>query len=132
MIDTSFLLPTLGIDTDSKVLEAISYFDAIQVFYLDVSILEAMWSIIKKVPFEKQDVINKGLFAIQETYRLISPPPNAYIQAWEMYQTIHKDFIDNLLYTTSRMLNLLFLTICIKLSPSPHAQSKIPLSGPRK
>ncbi|MCD6515458.1 MAG: PIN domain-containing protein [Candidatus Odinarchaeota archaeon] len=111
LIDTSFLLPTLRIDTDKEVLEAIKYFKAIKVFYLEISLMEAMWSIIKKIPSEKMDLINDGILAIRETYNLISPPASAYISAWKMYKSVHKDFIDNLLYATSRELKLLLLTI---------------------
>ncbi len=48
LVDTSFLLPALGIDVEEIVYQAIKKFKKYNVYYLDVSLLEAMWIILKK------------------------------------------------------------------------------------
>lgn len=111
LVDTSFLLPAMGIETEKEVFESIECFHLAEVYYLNVSLLEAMWKIIKVIPFDKVDRVIEGIRAIMETYREATPPPRAYIDAYRLYHEGHKDYIDNLLYSTSLRLNLFFLTI---------------------
>ncbi|RLI42302.1 hypothetical protein DRO64_06485 [Candidatus Bathyarchaeota archaeon] len=81
-----------------------------EIYYLEVSILEAMWKIIKVVPADKIDRVRKGIEAIMETYKQANPNPQAYMDACKLYREGHGDYIDNLLYATSRKLHLLLLT----------------------
>lgn len=111
LVDTSFLLPAMGVETEKEVLESIEYFHLAEVYYLNVSLLEAMWKIIKVVPSNRVDRVEEGIRAIMETYREAVPPPGAYIDAYRLYYEGHKDYIDSLLYSTSLRLNLPLLTI---------------------
>jgi len=111
LVDTSFLLPAMGIETEEEVMEAIKDFRMAEVHYLEASILEAMWKIVKVVPPDKIDRVSEGIRAIMETYNQVTPPPEAYIEAYELYREGHKDYIDNLLYAASKRLNLHLLTI---------------------
>lgn len=111
LVDTSFLLPAIGIDTEKEVVEAIKYFPMAEIYYLEASILEAMWKIVKVVPADKIDRVGEGVEAIMNTYRLATPNSEAYLEAYRLYHEGHRDYIDNLLYATSRKLNLFLLTI---------------------
>ena len=110
LVDTSFLLPAMGIDTEKEVMEAIKYFRMAEIHYLEVSILEAMWKIIKVVPAGKLDRVREGIEAIMETYKQVNPHPQAYIDAYKLYHEGHRDYIDNLIYATSQKLHLPLLT----------------------
>ncbi len=106
LVDTSFLLPAMGVEAEGKVMNAIKHFRKTEVNYLEASILEAMWKIIKVVPVDKIERVREGIAAIMETYKQVVPHPEAYIDAYKLYHEGHRDYIDNLLYATSRKLNL--------------------------
>ena len=110
LVDTSFLLPAMGIETEKEVMEAIKYFHMAEIYYLEVSILEAMWKIIKVVPASKLDRVREGIEAIMETYKQVDPHPQAYIDAYRLYHEGHRDYIDNLIYATSQKLHIPLLT----------------------
>ena len=110
LVDTSFLLPAMGIEAEKEVMEAIKYFRMAEVHYLEAGVLEAMWKVIKVVPTDKIDRVKEGIESIMETYKRAVPRPKAYIDAYKLYYEGHRDYIDNLLYATSQKLNLLLLT----------------------
>ena len=111
LVDTTFLLPAMGIETNEEAMEAIKHFHMVEIYYLELSILEAMWRIVKVVPVDKLDRVKEGIAAIIETYKQITSPPDAYIDAYKLYHEGHRDYIDNLLYTTSQRLHIPLLTI---------------------
>lgn len=111
LIDTSFLLPAMGIDVKEEIIDTIKYFRLVEVYYLEICILEAMWIVLKIVSPDDLDVIKEGIKAIRDTYKQLTPPPKAYIKAYEIYHKGHKDYIDNLVYSTSLEKNINLLTI---------------------
>jgi predicted nucleic-acid-binding protein len=110
LIDTSFLLPALGIEVEKEIIEAVKHFHSAEVHYLEVSVLEAMWKVIRVVPPEKLKVVEEGINAIQNTYTTLVPRPSSYARALMLYRKGHRDFIDNLLYGVS-VEEIFFLTI---------------------
>ena len=50
LVDTTFLLPALGIDVEEEALEAISLFPRFKVYYLEASLLEAIWKTFENHP----------------------------------------------------------------------------------
>jgi len=111
LVDTTFLLPALGISVEEEAEEIIPYFRKLNVYYLEVGLLEAMWKIIKIVPRDKLERIRVGVEAIRSTYNLLEPPPKAYVEAIKIYHEGHKDYIDTLHYTTAKNTNTPLLTI---------------------
>jgi predicted nucleic acid-binding protein len=111
LIDTSFLLPALGIDVEEEVKEAIKYFYDVEVYYTEVSVLEAMWKVMKIIPAEELNIVENGINAIRNTYMQIVPDGSSFFQAYLLYQKGHRDFIDDLLYAVSKQKGILFLTI---------------------
>ena len=111
LVDTTFLLPALGVEVEEEAEEVIPLFRKIDVYYLEVGILEAIWKILKIIGLENFERVRIGLEAIRKTYILAYPPAEAYISAVEIYKRGHKDYIDALYYATAKVLNLKFLTI---------------------
>ena len=50
LVDTMFLLPALGFEVEEETMEVIRLFHEIEVYYLEVELLEAMWKALKVVP----------------------------------------------------------------------------------
>lgn len=71
IVDTSFLLPALGVDVGERVASAIELFKQVEVFYLEVSLLEAMWKLLRVALEKVLDRVEEGLKAIRETYSLL-------------------------------------------------------------
>ena len=111
LIDTTFLLPALGIGVEEEAEKVIRYFRKLNVYYLEVGLLEAMWKTMKIVPQDKLERVRVGVEAIRNTYNLLEPPPEAYIEAIEIYHEGHKDYIDALHYATAKNTNIPLLTI---------------------
>ncbi len=111
LIDTTFLLPALGIEVEPNAIRVIKYFHDVKVHYIEASLLEALWKILKLVSEDELDRVKVGIDAIKETYERADPPAEAYIEAYRLYHQGHRDYIDNLLYSTSRILNIPLLTI---------------------
>ena len=110
LVDTSFILPAIGIEVESEVLEAVKCFYLVDVCFTEVNVLEAMWKVLKVIPEEKLNLVYRGFSAIKETYTLVDVPPSAHVKACEMFFKGHRDYIDNLLYATAYEKNMSFLT----------------------
>ncbi|MEM0277927.1 MAG: PIN domain-containing protein [Pyrobaculum sp.] len=111
IVDTSFLLPTLGVEVEEECMEVIPLFRKAEVWYLEVALLEAMWKILKLVGREKLERVRLGLEAIRASYRVAEPPPEAYTKAVEIFDKGHRDYIDALHYATASALGAPFLTV---------------------
>ena len=111
LIDTTFLMPALGVGVEKDAEEIIPYFRKINVYYLEIGLLEAMWKIIKIAPQDKLDRVKIGIEAIRNTYNLMKPSPRSYIEALMIYRKGHRDYIDALHYTTAKDANIPLLTI---------------------
>jgi predicted nucleic acid-binding protein len=85
------------------------------VYYLEAALLEAMWKVLRIVRREELGRVEVGIRAIRETYHLVEPPPEAYIEAVEIYDRGHRDYIDALHYTTAKNLQIPLLTLDRKL-----------------
>jgi len=116
IIDTSFIMPTLGVDIGEEVLKCISLFDNYDIFYIEASILEAMWKLVKLIRNDEDMVrVMNGLEAVKSKYHLIIPTPQEYIYAYKVYSLGHRDYIDALLYSVSYMRKKSLLTLDMEL-----------------
>ena len=111
IIDTTFLLPALGISVEEEAEEVIPLFRKLNVYYLEVGLLEAMWKIIKIIPIDKLERVRLGLEAIRRTYSLLSPSAKALVEALLIYRKGHRDYIDALHYTAAKDTGIPLLTI---------------------
>lgn len=117
LLDTSFILPTLGIDTGKNVIKTLEKIDNInaEIYFSMFSVLEGIWiaiRFIKKSKFNEQSFRN-GLKAIMRYGRYIKILENEDIiyGALDLYRMNHKDIIDNILYMDSVYFDLRLLTL---------------------
>lgn len=111
LLDTSFLLPFLGIDVGEVIAGVLHRLRDYELYYSELSLLEALWKIVKVVSFDKLDIVLEGLTLIRRDLRLTQVDEKAVRTALELYKLGHRDLIDNLLYGISLSQNLKFLTI---------------------
>jgi len=122
LLDTSFLLPTLGIEVEKEVMQTLSKIDheRTQLFYSDWSLLESSWVAIRLIKQEKyqEAIYRRGLLSITKThfYDTITMSPDDYLIALRFFQKGHPDMIDNLLYAAALRNRYQFLTIDEELS----------------
>ncbi len=54
LLDTSFLLPILGFKTSNKIMNSFKKLSNYELYYSDISVLEALWKIIKSIKRERR------------------------------------------------------------------------------
>ena len=121
LLDTSFILPTLGVDTGEEVFEGLKKLGEIKadVRYSCFSILESLWitaRLSQAVDFDTER-FRRGLRSIIESrkYARIKENSDVFNDALRLHMLGHKDMVDNMLYASSIHLNLKLLTLDIKL-----------------
>src|SRR5213594_740009 len=117
LLDTSFLLPTLGIDTGRDVARGLKRLSETsnQLHYSSFNILECLWQ-LARIAKEEPSTIEAsrlGLRSIIEGRRYAKTNEDSRIfdEALGLYRMGHTDMIDNILYAVSLHHNLRFLTI---------------------
>ena len=129
LLDTSFLLPTLGIAvgrhdaTVRRCLLKLSQAGA-EIYFSRYSLLEAAWlaaRLVRKGAFDSYTYAT-GLESIVRSgrYNQVSESPEVYLTAIRLYELGHTDMIDNLLYASSRHLGLGLLTLDEELRAFIH------------
>jgi len=111
LVDTTFLLPALGLDVEEEAMNVIPLFRRVKVYYLEVGILEAMWKILKLIPPHKFSRVKLGIDAVRNTYHSLEPRAEAYVYAATIYHEGHRDYIDALHYASAKTEEIPFLTI---------------------
>lgn len=117
LLDTSFLLPTLGVEVEREVVKTLSSIDheQTQLFYSEWSLLESSWVAIRLLRQKKfeEPVYRRGLLSITKTqvYNSIKMDPDDYLTALMFFRKGHSDIIDNLLYAAALREGCKFLTI---------------------
>ncbi|MEM2997293.1 MAG: PIN domain-containing protein [Candidatus Bathyarchaeia archaeon] len=117
LLDTSFILPTLGIDIGDEFLRGLERLDGLkaEVYYSIFNILESLWVAIR---LAKRGVLHverfgEGLRSIIEGVRYLRVVEGAEVfrGALRLYFLGHRDIIDNILYATSVDLGIKMLTL---------------------
>ena len=113
LLDTSFLLPILGFDTSKRVIEAFPKLRGYELYYSDLSILEALWKIVKIIRGTEEEIkrVAEGVASIKESMKKAPINEEAVKKAMEMYMLGHRDMIDNILYATALTQGLRLLTV---------------------
>ena len=121
LLDTSFLLPSLGIDVGQQVYESLKELNEndTEIFYSRFNILESVWVVIRLIKEGKFDSsrFNLGLKSIidGDRYKPVEEDSSIFTKVVQFYQLGHQDIIDNILYASSLTHNLKFLTLDTKL-----------------
>lgn len=117
LLDTTFILPTLGIDSGIEVKKAIKKLDEInaELYYSIFSILESLWIAIRLIKKREFDIerFKLGLRSLIEArrYKQIIENTEVFNYALSLYLNGHADMIDNILYANSIIYDIKFLTI---------------------
>ena len=117
LLDTSFLLPTVGIDAKREVLrglESLAHM-GVQACFSQFSILELFYAVKK---FKKSGAFDKarfedGLRSILDggIYERTEEGSDAFLRADELRELGHVDMVDNILYGSSVTNGLKLLTV---------------------
>ena len=117
LLDTSFLLPTVGIDAKREVLrglEGLAHM-RVQACFSRFSIMELLYAAKK---FKKSGAFDKarfedGLRSILDggTYERAEEGSDAFLRADELRDLGHADILDNILYASSVTNGLKLLTV---------------------
>jgi PIN domain nuclease of toxin-antitoxin system len=117
LLDTPFLLPTLGLDvreitkSDLESIQAASKKVRFHCSY--ASFVEILGLVGKKSRQEDAKAVSTGIDSLltSDLYRWINPSLGAIRLALELRTKGHKDNIDNILYATAADSKLLFLSL---------------------
>ena len=121
LLDTSFILPTLGFNVGGEVIEGLKRLRRIkaEIYVSRFSILEVLWlcaRLIREGRFNGE-VFGLGLRSVLEggRYVMIEENTDIFIEALKLYGLGHKDMVDNILYASSLYYNLKLLTVDVEL-----------------
>ena len=118
LLDTSFLLPTLGISVSGDTqrgIEILAETEGIEIYYSRFSILESLWVATRTIHDDASYVesLGPGLRSIMEEgrYRLVEEDSEIFREAFSLFRLGHKDMIDNMLCATAARHSLYLLTV---------------------
>ncbi|TFF95934.1 hypothetical protein EU546_02425 [Candidatus Thorarchaeota archaeon] len=117
LLDTSFLLPSLGIEVEKGVMDTLRKLEPTEneLVYSDWSLLESNWIAVRQMRkgIFNESVFRRGLLSITRTgyYTGVTSKAEDYLMALTFVQDGHPDMIDNLLYATALRRGYSFLTI---------------------
>ncbi len=117
LLDTSFILPSLGINVGEEVSKGLKGLADIraEIYYSHFSILESLWVAARlstSATFDRE-IFSAGLRSIIEgkRYRKMEEDSKTFDNALRLYMLGHRDMVDNILYASSSRLNLKLLTL---------------------
>jgi hypothetical protein len=117
LLDTSFILPTLGITVSGVTPEAMKFLTEvpkIEIYYSRFSVLESLWVATRiSNAVSDAETFQLGLRSIIEghRYKRVEEDSEIFKEAFRLYRLGHKDMIDNILYASGVSLGLLLLTL---------------------
>ncbi len=112
LLDTSLLLPTLGIEVE-RADEILKNLRGCELYYSNFSVLECLWvvsSLKKRGKFDRE-VFETGIRSIFECYAKAEINAETVLRAFEMYEIGHRDLIDCLLYSTALSNDMKFASL---------------------
>ena len=126
LLDTSFILPSLGIDVSKEVSEGLKGLADIkaEIHYSHFSILESLWVAARlstNATFDAES-FSLGLRSIIEgdRYMKVKEDSKTFNDALKLHMLGHKDMIDNILYANTTSLNIKLLTLDNELKNFIH------------
>lgn len=121
LVDTSFLLPSMGIDVGRKAVAALEKLqeDKAEIYFSQFSILESLWVAARLCKTEGQELesVLAGLRSILEggVYKRATENWEVFTDALRLYLEGHRDIIDNILYADSIHYEMKLLTLDTEL-----------------
>jgi PIN domain nuclease of toxin-antitoxin system len=126
LLDTTFILPSLGIDVGEEVSKGLKKLAQIKadIRFSRFSILETLWvaARLSRIANFNPESFRLGLRSVLESGRYIKVEEDSEIfnEALRLHTLGHKDMIDNILYASSTNLNLKLLTLDKELKEFIH------------
>jgi len=126
LLDTAFILPSLGIDVGEEVIKGLKRLAEIEaeIHCSRFSILETLWvaARLSRSANFNAETFELGLRSILESGRYVKVEEDSetFNKALRLYMMGHKDMIDNILYASSTQLNLKLLTLDAELKEFIH------------
>lgn len=122
LLDSTYILPVFGIaveglsDDDIMRLRRLTMEGTIELFCVDVCLVEILGKVYKeyaKRGLDASNIVSVALRALFESdvFTWIIPPREAFELAFEMRKLGHTDMIDNILYATACIENMIFLSM---------------------
>lgn len=117
LLDTSFLLPSLGIEVEREVMDTLRRLESAEyrLVYSDWSLLESNWIAVRQMRRGSfnESIFRRGLLSITRMgyYTAVTSEAEDYLMALAFVQDGHPDMIDSLLYATALRRGHSFLTI---------------------
>jgi len=128
LLDTTFLLPSLGIHVGeevSKCLQKLAHAEA-SIYCSRFTLLEALWVAAKLLSSRNfnAESFRLGLRSALESgrYMKVEEDSEIFNEAMRLHILGHKDMIDNILYASSTRLNLKLLTLDTELKKFINAK----------
>ena len=116
LLDTSFLLPSLGISTGDRVLKGLKRLASWEwdIYYSRHSLVEILW-VLKRLRSKgieiDEETVRKGLKAVFWGYKEYREGEMAFLHALKMVDMGFRDTFDCILYSSALEGGLLFLTV---------------------
>ncbi|MHA1676286.1 MAG: hypothetical protein ACTSU6_03825 [Candidatus Njordarchaeales archaeon] len=122
LLDTTYLLPTFGISVEGLTekhlieLRQLRLKKHVEYYCIDIIWIELLGKIYKEQKKRRKNIdayLDLSIKALKSTdfYKWITVPPDALILAFKIRKLGHKDQIDNVLYATAKVNNMIFLTM---------------------
>ena len=121
LLDTTFILPTLGIDVGEEVEKCIERLGKTkaELYYSRFSILESLWIAARLIRDKSFDMerFRQGLRSVTRSgkYIVIEEDDRVFEEALKLYGLGHRDMMDNILYASSAVLGLKLLSVDTEL-----------------
>ncbi len=125
LLDTSFLLPTIGINVTHPLIPQVlkklaSQSSAWRISYTEINLVELAWIYLKtKESTDRhanaQKFYQLGLESISKRYSKLDIPVEAYLRATKLKEMGHSDLIDCLLYEIAEINRVQLITLDIPL-----------------
>lgn len=128
LLDTSFILPTLGISVSEETSEGLKRLSetGAEIYYSRFGILESLWVAARTIhdaTFDPES-FKLGLRSVIEggRYGKVEEDSEIFNEALRLYELGHKDIVDNILYASSARLDLKLLTLDTELREFVHSK----------
>ena len=121
LLDTSFILPSFGVEVDRDVLDALRILSRnrskVNVYYSSYNLLEALFVLLREIRkgnlalYDAIEMVREGVFNVVNSLKRLEENPDAFSGALKMYNMGHQDMFDNILYLHALENGVHFLTI---------------------
>ncbi|KYH36499.1 MAG: twitching motility protein PilT [Candidatus Bathyarchaeota archaeon B24] len=125
LLDTSFLLPSFGVDTGDTIRRCLrclsEHKHEVKIYYSRYGVLEAVLVLLREVRRgrlklgEAYEMVEVGVSTVVYSLEAVDECPRVFRDALKLYGMEHRDIFDNILYSTALTGGMYLLTVDKKL-----------------